>query len=61
MARRPVFALVARMLQKAIAKLGMDENPLLHPDQGWQYQMAKYHQQLAEKGMVQSMSRIHSS
>ena len=57
MARRPVFALVGQMLQKAIAKLGADEKPLLHSDQGWQYQMAAYRQQLAEKGMVQSMSR----
>jgi putative transposase len=57
MARRPVFALVSQMLQKAIAKLGGDEKPLLHSDQGWQYQMAAYRQQLAEKGMVQSMSR----
>jgi transposase InsO family protein len=57
MARRPVFALVSHMLKKAIAKLGADEKPLLHSDQGWQYQMAAYRQQLTEKGMVQSMSR----
>jgi putative transposase len=45
------------MLKKALAKLSADEKPLLHSDQGWQYQMAGYRQQLAEKGMVQSMSR----
>jgi putative transposase len=50
MARRPVFALVSQMLKKALAKLSVDEKPLLHSDQGWQYQMA-------EKGLVQSMSR----
>ncbi|AZN37612.1 IS3 family transposase [Iodobacter ciconiae] len=57
MARRPVFALVSQMLKKAIVKLSPDEKPLLHSDQGWQYQMAKYRQQLAGKGLVQSMSR----
>jgi transposase InsO family protein len=57
MARRPVFALVSQMLKKALAKLSVDEKPLLHSDQGWQYQMAGYRQQLAEKGLVQSMSR----
>ena len=57
MARRPVFALVSQMLKKALAKLSSDQKPLLHSDQGWQYQMAKYRQQLAAKGLVQSMSR----
>lgn len=57
MARRPAFALVSQMLKKALAKLSGDQKPLLHSDQGWQYQMAKYRQQLAEKALVQSMSR----
>jgi len=32
-------------------------NVILHSDQGWQYQMKKYHQRLKDKGIVQSMSR----
>jgi putative transposase len=54
---RPVFALVSQMLKKALAKLSEDEKPLLHSDQGWPYQTAKYRQQLAKKGLIQSMSR----
>jgi len=45
------------MLKKALTKLGADEKTLLHSDQGWQYQMAGYRQQMAEKWLVQSMSR----
>jgi putative transposase len=30
---------------------------VLHSDQGWQYQMKKYQQMLAAKGITQSMSR----
>lgn len=29
----------------------------MHSDQGWQYQMKKYQQMLAQKGITQSMSR----
>ncbi|WP_032007501.1 IS3 family transposase, partial [Acinetobacter baumannii] len=33
------------------------EKPILHSDQGWQYQMAHYQQQLKQHGLIQSMSR----
>lgn len=56
-ARRPKFDLVASMLKKALAKLGQDEKPLLHSDQGWHYRMPAYRQMLEKRGMVQSMSR----
>lgn len=39
MARRPLFDMVASMLRKAFAKLGRHETPMLHSDQGWQYQL----------------------
>lgn len=55
--RRPAFAMVSTMLKKAIAKLGPNDQPLLHSDQGWQYQMPAYRQQLAERQITQSMSR----
>lgn len=58
MSKRPVFALVDRMLKKALGCLsGQDEAPLLHSDQGWQYQMSSYQRQLKERGLTQSMSR----
>jgi putative transposase len=57
MQRRPTFALVSDMLKKALAKLSDQQTPLLHSDQGWQYQMPAYRKQLAASGLSQSMSR----
>jgi putative transposase len=58
MQKRPLFSLVANMLKKALAKLkGRDGGPLLHSDQGWQYQMAAYRKKLVDHGLKQSMSR----
>lgn len=57
MRKRPFFPLVGRMLRKALAKLAGQDKPLLHSDQGWQYQMPAYRRQLAEHGLTQSMSR----
>lgn len=57
MLERPVFALVGRMLKKALARLSDQERPLLHSDQGWQYQMPAYRRQLIDHGLNQSMSR----
>jgi putative transposase len=56
-AKRPKFDLVAVMLKKALSKLGAEDKPLLHSDQGWQYRMPTYRQMLQERGVVQSMSR----
>jgi putative transposase len=55
--RRPTFDLVSAMLKKALAKLGSQERPVLHSDQGWQYQMPAYQRQLAQQQVAQSMSR----
>jgi transposase InsO family protein len=55
--RRPMFGLVKDMLKEAVNKLKPSEKPIVHSDQGWQYQMAHYQRQLSEKGLIQSMSR----
>jgi putative transposase len=39
-AKRPKFEMVSTMLKKAFARLGEHDKPLLHSDQGWQYQMS---------------------
>jgi transposase InsO family protein len=57
MARRPRFEMVSTMLKKAMAKLGKQDKPLLHSDQGWQYQMPAYRRLLAARGLTPSMSR----
>lgn len=55
--RSPQFHLVKSMLKKAIATLKGVTRPMLHSDQGWQYQMHAYRRTLAETGITQSMSR----
>jgi putative transposase len=54
--KKPV-RLVQAMLAQALRRLRGQDKPVLHSDQGWQYQMHSYQQQLREHGLVQSMSR----
>jgi transposase InsO family protein len=56
-ADRPQISMVMQMLKGAFNRLRSEDKPLLHSDQGWQYQMAMYQQALKEKGVAQSMSR----
>lgn len=55
--RRPVLELVTKMLRKATRKLGKDDRPILHSDQGWHYRLPAYKLALSKKEIVQSMSR----
>ena len=55
--RQPVFKLVWEMLQEALGKLKGQTRPVLHSDQGWQYQMPAYRKALEAQGVRQSMSR----
>ncbi len=57
LSRRPVFAQVVDMLEKAFNKIPDNTNLILHSDQGWQYQMKQYQYLLSQKGIRQSMSR----
>jgi len=57
MARRPIFKLVRDMLNKALTKLDDDDRPILHSDQGWQYQMPEWSRMLQQSNVAQSMSR----
>ena len=45
------------MLNSAFKRLNDGETPILHSDQGWQYQLKRYQNHLKEKGIIQSMSR----
>ena len=56
-ADRPQISSVMQMLQSAFKQLGPKDQPMLHSDQGWQYQMGIYQQVLREQGITQSMSR----
>lgn len=55
--RRPVFKLVETMLAKAARRLRKSDAPILHSDQGWQYQTPKWQRMLKTHGIRQSMSR----
>ncbi|QPB43715.1 IS3 family transposase [Rodentibacter haemolyticus] len=55
--RSPNWKQVETMLRQAIEKLPENAEPILHSDQGWQYQMRAYQRILQENGIVQSISR----
>lgn len=57
MSQKPGFEMVGGMLRKALRKLARHEKPLLHSDQGWQYQMPAYRRLLEQRALTQSMSR----
>ncbi len=40
----------------ACQRLNPKDSPILHPDQGWQYQMTSYQHKLKQIGIQQSMS-----
>lgn len=54
---RPRINAVTQMLKDAFKRLKEGEKPLLHSDQGWQYQMIVYQKALERQGLKQSMSR----
>lgn len=53
----PRYDLVGKMLDRALKRLTPTQKPILHSDQGWQYQMPIFQQALRSKGLQQSMSR----
>jgi len=44
-------------LEKAWIRLGVNDRPILHSDQGWQYRMPVYRRALKKHLVTQSMSR----
>lgn len=54
---RPTIDLVTNMLEKALDTLEPDQQPILHSDQGWHYQMPDYRKMLRNRKLTQSMSR----
>lgn len=56
LSRRADFTQITRMMTQALTKLE-GATPILHSDQGWQYQMSSYQHFLKAHGIVQSMSR----
>ena len=54
---RPALSMVMDMAKQALAVLPPEAKPILHSDQGWQYQHKHYQKLLKDHGIVQSMSR----
>ena len=54
---KPVLSMVMNMTKKAIEILPSGAHPILHSDQGWQYQHKHYQYLLEQCGIQQSMSR----
>jgi len=54
---RPVLSMVMNVLDNAACQLPLGAAPILHSDQGWQYQHKRYQKKLTDYGIVQSMSR----
>ena len=54
---RPVLSMVMEMAQGALSVLPRGAEPILHSDQGWQYQPKQYQKLLKDHGIKQSMSR----
>ncbi len=53
----PNLEQIREMLKGLFEKLPEDATPILHSDQGWQYQHAEYQRYLREHNIIQSMSR----
>ena len=55
--RSPNFYQTLEMLTDLLAKMPSGSKPLLHSDQGWQYQMKDFRSLLQAHNITQSMSR----
>lgn len=53
----PNRQLISRTLDELMLKLPKEVKPIIHSDQGWQYQLAYYRQKLTDHDFIQSMSR----
>lgn len=53
----PNYKQTTEMLERAFEQYPDLNGLVFHSDQGWQYQMQEYHKALADKGIIQSMSR----
>lgn len=56
LSKSPNFEQITRMMTQAVSKLN-GAKPILHSDQGWQYQMAGFREICQRNGITQSMSR----
>lgn len=53
----PDRQLIMRTLDELLTNLPDSAHPIIHPDQGWHYQLSYYTQKLQDHQFIQSMSR----
>lgn len=53
----PTMYQIWNMMEQAYYRLQPDDEPILHSDQGWQYQQKSFQKSLEEHNIKQSMSR----
>src|SRR3546814_2973926 len=58
--KRPVFNLVSAMLKKVFRHISPEQKPMLHSDQGWQYQQPVYRRMLAQHRSEEHTSELQS-
>lgn len=54
---KPVLQQVTQMLDQLFERAPKDAAPIMHSDQGWQYQHVFFRNRLKERNWIQSMSR----
>lgn len=57
MSDSPNRQLIIKTLDELITKIPKTTKPIIHSDQGWQYQLDYYVQKLSDHDFIQSMSR----
>ena len=57
LSRSPNMEQIKDMLNKAFERFPSLQGMILHSDQGWQYQLAFYRNELQKHGIIQSMSK----
>ncbi|MBR4635505.1 MAG: hypothetical protein IKO51_03985 [Clostridia bacterium] len=55
---RPVLSMVMDMAQRALPVLPRGAEPILHSDQGWQYQHKQYQKLLNDHGIADFLSAL---
>lgn len=55
--KSPSFYMIREMMDQLLPQLKVEDNPILHSDQGWQYQQKLFQDTLHKHNITQSMSR----
>ncbi len=57
LSEHPNMNQIWNMMDQAYSRINENDTPILHSDQGWQYQQKVFQKSLTKHGIIQSMSR----